>query len=83
MLNVFCHEYTHIFIDNYPTTLFYHKMPMFGLNDYTAEGSGRGLNRKRGLAETNSYFIIKFDMFLIELKVYTTTCRSFFIFALV
>ena len=50
-------------IDNYPTPLFYHKLPKFVLYEYKVEGSGRGFNRKRGLAETDSYFIIKFDMF--------------------
>ena len=30
------------------------KMPSFGLYDYKVEGSGCGLNRKRGLAVTDS-----------------------------
>ena len=30
------------------------KMPMFGLHEYKEEGSGCGLNRKWGLAETYS-----------------------------
>ena len=48
--------YTRIFIDNYPTSLFYHtkKMPTFGLYEYKVEGSGCGLNRKLGLAESDS-----------------------------
>ena len=54
MLNVFGVVYTRIFIDNYRTTLFYHKMPTFGLHEYKVEGSGCGFNRKRGLAETDS-----------------------------
>ena len=36
---------------------------MFGLYEYKVEGSGYGFNRKRGLAETDSLFIITFDMF--------------------
>ena len=39
------------------------KMPTFGLYEYKVEGSGYGFNQKRGLAETGSLFIIKFDMF--------------------
>ena len=39
------------------------KMPTFGLYGYKVEGSGCVFNRKRGLAETDSYFFIKFDMF--------------------
>ena len=39
------------------------KMPTFGLYEYKVEGSGCGFNRKRGLAETDSYFVITFDMF--------------------
>ena len=30
------------------------KMPMFGLYEYKAEGSGCGFNQKQGLAETDS-----------------------------
>ena len=30
------------------------KMPMFGLYEYKAEGSGCGFNQKQGLAETGS-----------------------------
>ena len=63
MLNVFALCYTRIFIDNYPTTLFYHKIPTFGLYEYKVEGSDCRFNRKRGLAETDLYFIKKFDMF--------------------
>ena len=55
ILNDFYLVYTRIFIDNYRTTLFYHKkMPTFGLYEYKVEGSGCGFNRKRGLAETDS-----------------------------
>ena len=36
---------------------------MFGLYEYKVEGSGLGRNRKWGLPETDSWFIIKFDMF--------------------
>ena len=54
MLNVFRLVYTRISIDNYPTTLFYHKMATFGLYKYKVEGSGCRFNRKRGLAETDS-----------------------------
>ena len=39
------------------------KTPTFGLYEYKIEGSGCGFNRKRGLTETDSIFIIKFDMF--------------------
>ena len=39
------------------------KMPTFGLYEYTVEGLGCGYNQKRGLAETDSSFIKKFDMF--------------------
>ena len=47
--------YTRIFIDNYGTTLFYHKKKTtFGLYEYKVEGSGCGFNRNRGLAETDS-----------------------------
>ena len=46
--------YTRIFIDNYRTTLFYHKITTFGLYDYKVEGSGCGFNRNRDLAETDS-----------------------------
>ena len=35
------------------------KMPTFGLFEYKVEGSGCGFNQKRGLAETDSLFIIK------------------------
>ena len=38
-------------------------MPTFGLYEYKVEGSGCGFYRKRGIAETDLYFIIKFDMF--------------------
>ena len=39
--------YTCIFIDNYPTTLFYHKkMPTFGLYEYRKEGLDCGFNQK-------------------------------------
>ena len=54
MLNVFRLVYTRILTDDYPETLFYHKMPTFGLYEYKVEGSGCGFNRKRGLAETDS-----------------------------
>ena len=39
------------------------KMPTFGLYEYKVEGSDCGFNQKRGLTETESLFIIKFDMF--------------------
>ena len=82
MLNVFRLWYTRIFIDNYPPTLFYHKNDNVWLYEYIVEGLACGFNRKRGLAETDSYFIKVWHVW-IEPKVYTTTCRSFFIFALV
>ena len=54
MLNVFRCVYTRIFIDNYPKTLFHHKMPSYGSCEYKKEGPGSGLNRKQGLVETDS-----------------------------
>ena len=39
------------------------KMPTFGLYEYKVEGSGCGFNQKRGLTETDSLFVIKFDKF--------------------
>ena len=54
MLNVFRLLHTRIFIDKYPTILFYHKMPTFGLYEYKVEWSGSGFNRKLGLTETDS-----------------------------
>ena len=45
--------YTDIFIDNYRTTLFYHKNNDVWLYEYKVEGSGSGFNRNRGLAETD------------------------------
>ena len=57
MLNDFRLVYTRIFIDNYPTNLFYFKMQTIGLYEYKVVGSGCGFNRKRGLAETDIYFI--------------------------
>ena len=35
---------THFFIDNYPTNLFHHKLPTFGLCEYKVEGLGCGFN---------------------------------------
>ena len=63
MLNVFRLVYTRILIENYPTTLFYHKNANVGWYEYKVEGLGCGFNRKRGLAGTDSLLIIKFDMF--------------------
>ena len=34
--------YTRIYVDNYPTTLLYPKMPTFGLYECKVEGSGWG-----------------------------------------
>ena len=42
---------------------FIKKIPTFGLYEYKVEGSGCGFNGKWGLAETDSLFIIKIDMF--------------------
>ena len=53
MLDVFRLVYTRIFIDNYPTNLFYHKNVNVWLYEYKVEGSGCGFNKKRGLAETD------------------------------
>ena len=39
------------------------KITTFGLYEYKVEGSGCGFNRNRGLAETDSKFIIRFGMF--------------------
>ena len=55
--------YTRIFIDNYRTTLFYNKITAFGLYEHKVEGSGCGFNRNSGIAETDSLFIIRFEMF--------------------
>ena len=63
MLFVFRLVYTRIFIDNYPTTLLYHKHAKVRLYEYKEEGSGSGFNQKKDLTETDSQFIIKFDMF--------------------
>ena len=61
--NVFRLMHTCIFIENYPTNLFYHKMPTFELYEYKVEGSGCGFNRKQDLAETYLKFIKKIDTF--------------------
>ena len=58
MLNVFRSSSTTI-----RQLYFITKMPLFGLYEYKAEGSGCGFNRKLGLVETDSQFIIKFDIF--------------------
>ena len=39
------------------------KITTFGLYEYKEEGSGCGFNGNRGLAETDSYFIIRFGIF--------------------
>ena len=63
MLNVFRLVYTRIFSTTIGQLYFITKMPASGLCEYKVEGSSCGFNRKRGIAETVSKFIIKFNMF--------------------
>ena len=52
MLNVFS-----------PCVYSYFHHQLFELYEYKVEGSGYGFNQKRGPAETDLQFFIKFDMF--------------------
>ena len=85
MLNVFSpcvYSYFHRQLsDNFILS----KITTFGLYEYKVERSGCGFNRNRDLAETDSCFFITYMIWhvLIEPKVYTANCRSFFISALV
>ena len=81
MLNVFHLVYTRIFIDNYPTTLFILSQ---NANVWVvwvlSRGVGLWVQSKMG--HRWDWFIIYHEVWhvLIELKVNTTTCRSFFLF---